>query len=115
MIKDKAVGIVMPDIKFCGVVLEAFRSMQSALESGAQPSLHNPSGPVSQLGSTQVTATIPEGLPLEYAFGESEWRSDLIDPPERIEGGRFWLPGGYGLGSGLNQQFISDRGVRWEP
>lgn len=115
LIKDETVSIVMPDIKFCGGAAEALRIMQSALDLGAKVSLHNPSGPVSQLGSAQVTAAITEGMPLEYAFGESEWRTNLMDPPERIDGGRFWLPDGHGLGAGLNQKLITDIGTRWEP
>ena len=115
LIKAETVSIVMPDIKFCGGVAEASGIIQSALDLGAKVSLHNPSGPVSQLGSAQVTATIAEGMPLEYPFGESEWRTNLMDPPERIDGGRFWLPDGHGLGAGLNQKLITDIGTRWEP
>ena len=44
---------------------------------------------------------------LEYAWGEVDWRAQLLDPPERIEAGYLILPEGPGLGHRLNQATLA--------
>ena len=114
LIHTNATNIVMPDIKFCGGIVEAYKSGQHALQSGAQVSLHNPSGPVSQLASAHVTAAMTGGVALEYPVEEADWRTDLMHPPENVHSGFFWLPTGAGLGASLNNDLISHVGITWE-
>ena len=113
LVLDGLFDIIMPDIKFCGGASEAHNISLSTLRNAGQVSFHNPSGPVSQLCSAQVTAAIPNILPLEHATGEIDWRADLMNPPEIIHNGRYWLPDGYGLGASLNQEFINAKGISW--
>lgn len=108
-----AVSIVMPDIKFCGGVAEACHIGRTVSEAGGQISLHNPSGPVSQLASAHTTAAISEALPLEHAVNEAPWRADLLEPREHIEGGRLWFPGGIGLGAAVNHDMVQQHGRSW--
>ncbi len=68
------------------------RSGRSAVGRGGGVSLHSPSGPVSLLASAHVTAAVDGAMPLEHAVHEVGWRADLIEPAERIEGGRLLLP-----------------------
>lgn len=109
-----ALAVIMPDSKFCGGVAEAYRCGVSASQHGARVSLHSPSGPVSQLASAHVTAAVPGSMPLEHAVYEASWRSELMSPPEKIEGGRFWFPGGTGSGAALNAEIISRYGTTWK-
>jgi len=80
---------------------------------GGQVSLHCPTGPVSLLASAHVTAAIPGALPLEHAVDEAPWRLELLDLPERIKGGRLWLPAGIGVGAKLNAELVSRYGRPW--
>ena len=110
-----AVGVVMPDVKYCGGVAEAVRTGRSAIARGGGFSLHSPSGPISLLASGHVTAAVDGALPLEHAVHEVDWRAGLIDPAERIENGRLLLPPGPGLGAALNPELVRRYGRLWTP
>ncbi|MFQ6028683.1 MAG: mandelate racemase/muconate lactonizing enzyme family protein, partial [Dehalococcoidia bacterium] len=113
LIESKAVNVIMPDPKFCGGVAEATKAGRAALQAGGNVSLHCPAGPVSQLASAQVTAALPGAMPLEHAVNEASWRKELMQPPERIEQGRFWFPSGTGIGAALDQGVVRSRGRQW--
>ena len=108
-----AVITAMPDVKHCGGIAEARRAGMAAIDAGGEVSLHSPSGPVSQLASAHVTAAIPGASPLEHAVNEAPWRADLLEPPERIEGGRLWFPSETGLGATLNPDTLGRHGGSW--
>ena len=110
-----AVAVVMPDVKYCGGVAEAVRAGRSAIARGGGVSLHSPSGPISLLASGHVTAAVDGALPLEHAVHEVDWRAGLIEPAERIEGGRLLLPPGHGLGAALNMEVVRRHGRLWKP
>ena len=113
LLDQRAVAVVMPDIKYCGGVAEAVRAGRSAIARGGGVSLHSPSGPVSLLASAHVTAAVDGALPLEHAVHEVGWRADLIEPAERIEGGRLLLPSSAGLGAALNERLVRCHGRIW--
>ena len=114
LVEMGAVTIVMPDVKHCGGPWEAVRAAQEVRPLGGRFSLHSPSGPISQLISGHVTAAVPGAMPLEHAVAEADWRAELLDPPERIEGGRLWIPEGPGLGASLNLDvLVRMGGERW--
>ena len=110
-----AVAVVMPDVKYCGGVGEAVRVGRSAIKRAGGVSLHSPSGPVSLLASGHVTAALAGALPLEHAVHEVDWRADLIEPAERVEGGRLLLPSSAGLGAVLNGKVVRRHGRHWAP
>ena len=114
LVEMGAVEIVMPDIKYCGGVREAVRAAELVALRGGRTSLHGPTGPVSILAGAHVTAAMPSAMPLEFGPYEVPWRAELIDPSERIEGGRLWLPGGPGLGARLNPKVLDRYGRRWK-
>ena len=107
LVAQGAVNVIMPDIKYCGGVAEALAAARAASQAGGRTSLHSPSGPISQLASAHATAAITDALPLEHAVNEAPWRAEVITPPERIEAGRFWLPGGPGLRATLNMELLT--------
>ncbi|MEC9293929.1 MAG: mandelate racemase/muconate lactonizing enzyme family protein [Chloroflexota bacterium] len=110
LVEQGSVSVIMPDVKHCGGISEAVAAGRASIALGADVSLHSPSGPVSQLESAHVTAAIPGERPLEHAIGESEWRSELLEPAERISNGYFHLPEGDGLGAELNLDAIRRHG-----
>ena len=114
LVEMGAVTIVMPDIKYCGGVQEAVKAANLVARRGGRTSLHGPTGPVSVLAGAHVTAAMPSAMPLEFGAYEAPWRAELIEPAERIEGGRLWLPGGSGLGARLNPKVLERYGLRWK-
>jgi galactonate dehydratase len=123
LVGSGVLDIVMPDVKCCGGVSEAFRT---GLElEGASPgsvSMHCPSGPLSLLTSAHVSAAFiaaadsgDGALPLEHAVFEVEWRHEVLWPRERIEKGDLALPAGPGLGAELDYSVILARGRKWSP
>ena len=111
LVNRGAIRIVMPDVKYCGGVAEAYRIGRSAVQMAGSISIHSPSGPVSQLASACVTAAIPGAMALEHAVDEAPWRSEILEPPERIENGRFWFP--KGATAALNMDVMSLHGTTW--
>ena len=94
---------------------EAVRAGRSAIARNGGFSLHSPSGPISLLASGHATAAVDGALPLEHAVHEVDWRAGLIEPPERIEGGRLVLPSSVGLGAALNAELVRRYGRLWTP
>ena len=115
LLDQRAVAVVMPDVKYCGGVAEAARAGRSAIGRGGGVSLHSPSGPISLLASGHATAAVDGALPLEHAVHEVDWRADLIEPAERIEGGRLLLPSAAGLDAALNTEVVRRHGRLWTP
>jgi galactonate dehydratase len=108
--RRKALDVIMPDVKHCGGILEGRKIAAVADVHGVVVSPHNPAGPVSTAASAQLCAGLANFGILEYAWGEVDWRRDLIDPTERITGGALVLSDRPGLGVALNQDVLRRRG-----
>ena len=113
LVQTEATTIAMPDIKFCGGVSEAVKAAAAVAGSGGRTSLHGPTGAISVLAGAHVTAAVESAMPLEFGVYEVPWRAELIEPAERVEGGRLWFPGGPGLGARLNSKVVARHGRRW--
>lgn len=100
------VDVIMPDVKHDGGLLETKRIAGAARMSRMLVAPHNPAGPVSTAATAQVMSTVANFLILEYAWGEVDWRADLVEPPEQIEEGYLLLPEGPGLGHSLNHEVL---------
>lgn len=103
-IKAEAVDIVMPDVKFCGGMLELKKIAALAEGAGLLCSPHGPASPVGNVAAAQVCATLPNFNILEFSFGEVPWRAELLDPPERIADGALVMNGEPGFGVALNER-----------
>ena len=108
LFQSKSLNIFMPDIKYCGGVVEATK-IGLALEalSRGSISIHCPSGPISLLASAHVTSAIGSPLPLEHAVYEVDWRKSLINPNENIKEGNLIIPEGFGLAASLNYKLLT--------
>ncbi len=104
-----AVDVIMPDVKHCGGIKELAMIAASAIPSGVTVAPHNPSGPVSTAHSVQVAAAMPNFEMLELQWGEVDWRSEVLDPPEVFENGTIAVPSRPGLGVKLNENVIRGR------
>lgn len=114
LINTKALGIIMPDVKHCGGILE-LKYIAAAAEAAGdiQVAPHNPSGPVATAASVAVCAGLPNFSILEYAFGEVPWSSDLVNPKERFENGHIPVSDQAGLGIELNLAPRRPKGGEW--
>ena len=109
--RERAVDIIMPDVKHCGGLAELRKIATVAELHGVLVSPHNPSGPVSTMASAQVCAGLPNFDILEYQWNDVAWRSDLVDPPERVSGGVLQIPTGPGIGVALNEALLREHAL----
>ena len=103
-IKAEAVGIVMPDVKVCGGMLEMKKIASLAEGAGLITSPHGPASPIGNQAAAHVMATVTNFNILEFSYGEVPWRAELIDPPEQIVNSALVLTGRPGLGVTLNEK-----------
>jgi galactonate dehydratase len=107
-----SVGIVMPDVKYCGGMLELKKIASVAEAAGLSVSPHGPASPVGNMAAAHVCAGLPNFLILEFSYGEVPWRSELIDPPEQLDRGAIRLTSRPGLGIRLNERTVAKYRVR---
>jgi len=107
LINNQALDILMPDVKHCGGIQELRYIAALAEPSGIHIAPHNPSGPVATAATTQAVASIPNFSVIELAYGEVEWRADLLQPAETFQQGYIELSGLPGLGHTLNKSLIA--------
>ncbi len=114
MISEDVLDIVMPDVKFCGGPVEAYRiGMELEPDHPGSVSMHCPSGPLSLLASAHATTAFDPTLPLEHAVYEADWRDEVMEPYEFIENGEFHIPNGPGLGARVDPVAVETRGRSW--
>ena len=87
LITTRAVDVLMPDVTLCGGVLEMLHIARAAEAHGIPISPHNARGPVATAAALSVCAAAANVESLELQWGEVDWRSTLIDPPECVEEG----------------------------
>lgn len=106
LLATRAVDYILPDVKYVGGILELKKIAALAEAAGMPVTPHNPSGPVAAAASLQCMATVPNFAILEYAWGEVEWRSSLVNPPEQIMDGFIEVSHRPGLGIDLAEPMI---------
>lgn len=111
LIRRRAVDTIMPDVKHCGGLLELTRIAAMAADEGVMVAPHNPSGPVSTAASVQACAGMKNVNYLELQYGETSWRSDVLDPPERFIDGSIQVPDRPGFGVTLREDVIRTRSL----
>jgi galactonate dehydratase len=103
-IKAEAVDVVMPDVKVAGGMLELKMIAGMAEGAGLKCSPHGPASPIGNAAAAHVMATVPNFEIFEFSFGEVPWRSELLDPQERVENSALILSGRPGLGHVINEK-----------
>ncbi len=106
--------VLMPDIKYAGGHDEIRRIAALAQTAGVEIAPHNPTGPVCHAHSVHLCATIPNLLPLEVQFGETDRFFTLVGGHDlRFARGTATLPHAPGLGSVLEE--AGARLTPWQP
>lgn len=96
--------VLMPDIKYAGGHEEIRRIAALAQTAGIEIAPHNPTGPICHGHSVQLCATLPNLLPLEVQFGETERFFTMTQgADQRFLQGAAPLPAAPGLGLALDE------------
>jgi galactonate dehydratase len=106
-IRAGAVDILMPDVKYCGGMLELKKIAAVAEGAGMPASPHGPASPVGNVAAAQVCVGLPNFQILEFSHGETDWRSELIDPPEALATGMLTVSDRPGFGIRLNEKTVA--------
>jgi galactonate dehydratase len=105
--------VLMPDIKYAGGHEEIRRIAALAQTAGVEIAPHNPTGPICHAHSVQLCATLPNLLPLEVQFGETErFFSMTQGHDQRFVAGAAPLPTAPGLGLALEE--VAARATPWQ-
>lgn len=106
--------VLMPDIKYAGGHEEIRRIAALAQTAGVEVAPHNPTGPICHAHSVHLCATLPNLLPLEVQFGETDRFFGLVAGHDlRFEAGAAALPAAPGLGVALEE--AAARLTPWRP
>lgn len=108
LLSNSSVSTILPDVKHVGGLAEAKRIAELAELHRVWVAPHNPAGPIATRVSAELSATLPNLSHLEFAWGEADFRSQLLDPPERIVEGHLELPSGPGYGVALNERVLRE-------
>ena len=110
-IAANAVDILMPDVKYCGGMLELKKISAMAEAAGLTSAPHGPASPVGNMAAAHVCVGLPNFLILEFSHGEAPWRAEVVDPPEVVEKGYLTLPDRPGLGYEVNEEIAKKYAV----
>jgi galactonate dehydratase len=100
------VDVLMPDVKWCGGLLELRKIAAMAEGMDLRVSPHGPASPVGNIAASHLCAALPNFEINEFAFGEVPWRADVTEPPEHFENGRLTVSEQPGFGIRLNEKII---------
>ena len=102
----KAVDITMPDVKYCGGMLELKKIAALSDAAGMPVAPHGPASPVGNMAAAHVCLTMPNFHILEFSYGEVPWRADIVSPPEQLTKGMLTPSDRPGLGIALNERVV---------
>ena len=105
--QNHVVDVIMPDVKHAGGLLESKNIAEAARLNGLLVAPHNPSGPVASVASGHLCAVLRNFHILEYAWGEVDWRAQLLEPAEPIVDGHLLVSDAPGLGHRLNPALVA--------
>lgn len=109
--QEKAVHVIMPDVKHCGGLLPMTRIAAMAAAHVVAVAPHNPAGPVSTAASAQVCAGMKNFRILELQWGEVPWRGDLVQPAEIFRNGTYSVSAKPGFGIELNEKLAREKAL----
>lgn len=96
--------IYNPDVKFIGGISGGLKVVKYLISRQKHIRLHNPTSPVSTAYSAALSSIIPNTY-LEFAYGEENVRSKLLDCSENIHDGIYYLSKEPGAGVSISEEF----------
>ncbi|MEO5699029.1 MAG: mandelate racemase/muconate lactonizing enzyme family protein [Casimicrobiaceae bacterium] len=107
-VHQRIYDVIMPDIKYCGGLLEMLSITAMANAAGIAVSPHNPTGPVAHAASLHACAAMPAVFLLEHQLGESPLFFSLAGPVAPSRDGSFPIPQGPGLGVAIDEALLRE-------
>jgi len=114
LIENQAVDILAPDLPRVGGMRETQKIANMADLYYIPIAMHNVSSPIGTMASSQVAATIPNSLAVEFHSYQLGWWEDLVEEDNLIEGGRLEIPEKPGLGLTPDYDAIEEHMVEGE-
>ena len=112
VIERSVMDVIMPDVTVIGGISELKKTAAMAAARGIVTSPHGPFGPVMNAAGAQAMMAHPEFTMLEFGWGETGWRQDLVIPREDVSGGTLKVSAtGPGLGVELNRDVVEEHRV----
>ncbi|WP_169809210.1 mandelate racemase/muconate lactonizing enzyme family protein [Actinomadura chibensis] len=102
-----AVGTIQPDLAKCGGITIASRVAARAAETGTALAPHCYGSAVGIAASLHLAAAFPDVGPVELDVRDNPFRTELISPALRLDGGRLDIPTGPGLGFDLDRDTVT--------
>ena len=115
VLERPVMDVIMPDVTVIGGIGELKKTAAMAAAHGIVTSPHGPFGPVMIAAGAQAMMAHPEFSILEFGWGETAWRQDLVVPPEDVSGGKLRVSRtAPGLGVELNRDVVEEhRAGEW--
>lgn len=102
-----AVSTIQPDLAKCGGITVASRVAARTAETGTALAPHCYGSAVGIAASLQLAGGFPAVGPIELDVRDNPFRTDLVSPPLRLDGGRLEIPAGPGLGFELDHDTMT--------
>ena len=96
----------MPDVKYCGGMLELKQIAAIAQGASLQVAPHGPASPIGNIAAGHVCATLPNFHSLEYSHGDVPYRAALIRPRQELSRGDLVLSDRPGFGVSLDERTV---------
>jgi len=104
MFDKMAADYIQPDISHAGGIME-LKKIAAEAESRYIPfAPHNPSGPVANAATLQLSACCPNFCILEVMYDDVDYRKDITNEEIKYEDGYFEISDKAGLGIELNEE-----------
>ena len=111
--------ILQPDVVICGGIGSALAVADLARLHGVALMPHTSGGAIGIAATLQLLAALDdvtrspgsEPLLLEFGQGVNPWRTDILQQPHEVRGGRLRIPDGPGLGVEVDARQIESRAV----
>jgi galactonate dehydratase len=114
LFEARGVDVAMPDVKWIGGLGHAKKVATMAEAYQIEVAPHNMSGPVSTAASAHLSMNIPNFLILEYCWGTTDWRSDLVNNKEVIVEGHLIVDDTPGLGIDWVRDIAEEHRVHYQ-
>ncbi len=115
LLEEGACKIIQPDVVHAGGITE-LRKIASLADIYYVPvAPHNAGGPICNLATVHLAASIPNFLVLEQMEEERALRDAFCTNPVKYENGFFHVPNGPGLGSDLRLEELEARAFKPQP
>lgn len=119
ILRAGAVDIVQPDVVICGGIGSALAVSDLANLHGVAIVPHTSGGAIGIAATLQLLAVLDEPtrspgsepLLLEFGQGVNPWRTDILQRPHDVRGGRLPIPEGPGLGVEVDAGQVASRAV----